>query len=216
MDFTKAYFNIFGLVRNNNIVLHDAFTYHGGLIETYISNESHANETNLKIYIIVTDSDKKTESLKSITMLQNGDQYFIHGYWPEQSFFNVYNTIKTDKKITPFLQYWINRMSKIQLTELGQVDLTNLNTRITKVSQSNKRSAPKNLDLRIYPRSMRRRAWNKRKNERDKIGLEQRIKIQKHFGPEGLALLDDSIFTVTFTDDSLEQKTINLSDLPKL
>ncbi|QIL50618.1 hypothetical protein G7084_04405 [Weissella coleopterorum] len=215
MNFTKAYNNIQSITGNKNISLLDKFNYHNGLVETYISNElEEQNTNNLKIYIIVTSSDKSSESLKSITTVQRGNNYFIHGYWPEQSFLNVFKTISTDNKITPFLEYWIERMQNINIVNLKDVDISYIHNRIKSVSIKNNMGISKDA-AKIYPYSLRKRAFRKDNNKRDSIRPAQQKKIKDHFGYEGLSILESSIFTVRFTDDPLKQKTINLLDLPR-
>ncbi|MGH1586912.1 hypothetical protein, partial [Lactiplantibacillus plantarum] len=68
-------------------------------------------------------------------------------------------------------------------------------------------------DLNIYPKSLKRRAV--RNNKRNKISKNQQSKIKEIFGDEALWILKQSIFTITFSPNPLDQKTINLMDLPE-
>lgn len=213
MDFTKAYRNILDIVAQRNVTLRHNFSYHTGDIETYIVNDTH---NGLNIYLIVKNPINQTESLKSITLVEIDDEYFLNGYWPNTSFSNVYSILKdTNGSLTTFLQTWIHHMETLKLWK--QVSYEEVQSYISEVSDKNNSDAKsKNgqVDLNIYPFSLKRRAKLANGPGLKNISASQSKKIRTHFGNEGLKALNSSGFTVTFTDNPLKQKTINLLDLP--
>jgi len=215
MDFTDAYTHILSLVSGRQVSLLDSHKYHGGLIETYITNNPEQDKDFVNIYLIVTDSSNTTESLKSVVISEENGKYRMNGYWPSQSFYNVYSTLQTNNSLVPFLQSWIKHMENISFQTLLQIDRTKVINKVSQVSNNNKRQARKGTDLNIYPMSLHRRAVDRITNKRQRIGKSQKNKIIEQFGYEALHNLEQSIFTIHFTQDPLKQKTINLMDLPE-
>ena len=197
MDFTDAYTHILSLVSGRQVSLLDSHKYHGGLIETYITNNPEQDKDFVNIYLIVTDSSNTTESLKSVVISEENGKYRMNGYWPSQSFYNVYSTLQTNNSLVPFLQSWIKHMENISFQTLLQVDRTKVINKVSQVSNNH------------------RRAVDRITNKRQRIGKSQKNKIIEQFGYEALHNLEQSIFTIHFTQDPLKQKTINLMDLPE-
>lgn len=115
MDFTNAYTHNLSLISGRQVTLLDSYKYHGGLIETYITNTPDIGKDFVNMYLIVTDSSNTTESLKNIAVSAENGKYRMNGYWPTQSFSNVYSTLQTNNSLIPFLQSWITRMETIAL-----------------------------------------------------------------------------------------------------
>ena len=211
MDFTDALRNIEGLTKNEVGCLLFEYQYNQAQIETYILSEQGTVDNHIRMYVIITIPNE-SESLKSIAIIKDkDDRYLFNGLWPKLSFFEVYDYIKTGKSITPFWEDWVKRLEQLDDDDLQIEQKAASHERIWKVA-NNKKGKAKD-DLNIYPKSLKRRAV--RNNKRDKIGKNQQSKIKENFGDEALWILKQSIFTITFSPNPLDQKTINLMDLPE-
>ncbi|MGA3512850.1 hypothetical protein [Lactiplantibacillus plantarum] len=211
MDFTDALRNIEGLTKNEVECWLFEYQYNQAQIETYILSEQGTVDNHIRMYVIITIPNE-SESLKSIAIIKDkDDRYLFNGLWPKLSFFEVYDYIKTGKSITPFWEDWVKRLEQLDDDDLQIEQKAASHERIWKVA-NNKKGKAKD-DLNIYPKSLKRRAV--RNNKRDKIGKNQQSKIKENFGDEALWILKQSIFTITFSPNPLDQKTINLMDLPE-
>lgn len=212
MDFTDALNNIEELTEDELGCWLFEYQYNQAQIETYILSEQGAVDNHRRMYVIITIPNE-SESLKSITVVRKDDgTFYFNAMWPKSSFFEVYTYIKTGKSIMPFWADWVQRLENLKINDLKIETKTASQVRIKEAAKSNKKNYS-DKELNIYPKSLKRRAV--KDGRRNNIGRAQKEKIKDNFGPVALEILEKSIFTITFSQNPLDQKAINLMDLPE-